>query len=84
MEVFVDGEVQILKDGAEEEFRKIYGPVWREDLLNWKLALLLKKGLITYLENDRDERKKAMRAIENTMKILGITWRDVEELFSEK
>lgn len=78
IDIFIGGEIYKLNEEAKEKFRQFYKTIWREDILNWSLALLLRDGLI----NREDGRERALKAITNTMQIIGITWREVEELIS--
>jgi hypothetical protein len=76
--VFVMGDVALLRKDGIEEFKREYN--WREDRLSWELALLLRDGYVSYVVDDTDESELALEAIENTLRILGISWDDVRDL----
>jgi len=77
--VFVNGEVQYLQRslGAIRAFREKYD--WKQDSLNWTIAKLLRERLIAYRCGDEDCTFEALEAIENTLRLLGIRWEDVEK-----
>jgi len=82
--IFVFGERYELRPDGLEKFREIYGARWRQDKLNWALADLIRRGLIRCRDRDGcDVTNETLQAIENTLKIIGITWDDVERLLGE-
>ena len=81
IEVFAGGDIFLLKNDprAFEKFRKAMTPLSR-DLQGWCIAWLLKHGYIAMYDKDgRDITDRALKAIDNTLKILGIHWERVEE-----
>jgi len=81
IEVFIGGEIYRLRNKPEalEKFRKKYRI--EDDEAGWALVVLMKSGLIDFRDKDGNIiTDRALEAAENTLKILGKTWRDIYEM----
>ena len=85
----INGELVEVKDPkAIEELKKVLGrgrEYIENDELNVTLAYMMKKGyVIAKDKHGRDITKEHLEVFENTMKLVGITWDMIEELFEEE
>ena len=79
--VWIGGEVCYVDSKNIKKLIKKYGKYIKNDKLSWTLAYLINKGYVVYLNDKGEDRTdEALKAIDNTLKILGINWRDVKQI----
>ena len=85
--IWIGGEIVYIPN-TQQAKKKIVRKLRKEimqDVLGWNLAYLLNHGMIRmYNENREDITYQALKAITNTLKLFGLTWKDVEILAKNK
>ena len=81
MSVWIGGEVCYIDSKNIKKLIKKYGKYIKNDKLSWTLAYLINRGCIRYINDKEEDRTdEALKAIDNTLKILGINWKDVKQI----